>query len=267
MIARHLEITWIPTTQVRFAGGYLAAIAAAELLTALIHPVWGMLAHVSILAALLIHANLTDDEAQRALLQSLAIAPIIRIVSLGMPMSRFPGQWPYAIAAVPLLAATLVVIRGLSLDRSQLGLRLPRRRHWPITVAVAVSGLVIGRLEYELLNPEAIISDTGVAAIVSASIVLMLATGLVEELIFRGVLQATTTAALGTMSGIAYTSVLFGLLHIGHLSAPDVFFVSLVAVYFAWITRLTGSLVGVTLAHGLTNIALFIIFPLGLLPT
>ena len=67
-------------------------------------------------------------------------------------------------------------------------------------------------------------------------------------------------AAVG-VPGLVYVSALFAVLHIGHLSVADVMFVFLVGLVFASLVRRTGSLFGVTLAHGATNIGLFLVFP------
>jgi len=40
-----------------------------------------------------------------------------------------------------------------------------------------------------------------------------------------------------------------------------VLFVFAVAMFFAWAVKRTGSLLGVTLAHGITNIMLFVVIP------
>jgi hypothetical protein len=61
--------------------------------------------------------------------------------------------------------------------------------------------------------------------------------------------------------GIVYVSVLFAILHMGFHSVLDVLFVFGVAMFFGWAVKKAGSLLGVTLAHGLTNIMLFLIFP------
>jgi hypothetical protein len=61
--------------------------------------------------------------------------------------------------------------------------------------------------------------------------------------------------------GIVYVSVLFAILHMGFHSVLDVLFVFGVAMFFGWAVKKAGSLLGMTLAHGLTNIMLFLIFP------
>ena len=61
--------------------------------------------------------------------------------------------------------------------------------------------------------------------------------------------------------GIIYVSLLFAVLHIGFLSGIDVAFVFAVALFFGWVVQKTGSLIGVTLSHGLTNIMLYLVVP------
>ena len=84
--------------------------------------------------------------------------------------------------------------------------------------------------------------------------------GFVEEFVFRGVLQRTSIRALGGW-GLSYTAVIFAVLHIIHLSVIDLVFVFVVALFFGWVVNKTGTLLGVTLAHGITNIIIYLIAP------
>ena len=68
-------------------------------------------------------------------------------------------------------------------------------------------------------------------------------------------LQASALTCLGRW-GLVYASGLVAALYIGYLSAPNVAFVFGVSLGFAWLVARTGSLLGVSLAHGLTNVAL-----------
>jgi membrane protease YdiL (CAAX protease family) len=56
-------------------------------------------------------------------------------------------------------------------------------------------------------------------------------------------------------------ALFFGVLHVGYQSLVDVIFVTGVGLLFGWIVLRTRSIIGVTLAHGLTNIMLFLIMP------
>ena len=97
------------------------------------------------------------------------------------------------------------------------------------------------------------------------ALIIIVCTGFVEEFIFRGVLQRTAIEAFG-WRGIAYISALFAILHMGHRGPfpwiVDVVFVFAVALFFGWVVKKVGSLFGVTLAHGITNVLLLIVFPL-----
>ena len=61
--------------------------------------------------------------------------------------------------------------------------------------------------------------------------------------------------------GIIYISLVFAVLHLGFISIIDVVFVFLVALFFGWVVKKTGSLFGVTLAHGITNALLYLVLP------
>ena len=92
----------------------------------------------------------------------------------------------------------------------------------------------------------------------------MICTGFAEELIFRGMMQQTVTEVLGRGWGIFYVAALFAVLHVGYHSLIDVVFVFGVAIFFGLTRAHTGSIVGVSLAHGMTNILLFLTMPLGM---
>ena len=88
----------------------------------------------------------------------------------------------------------------------------------------------------------------------------MLFIGFGEEFIFRGVLQRSAVEAFNGW-GVIYASLLFATLHMGFLSWLDVAFVFVVALFFGWVVQKTGSILGVTLAHSITNIMLYLVAP------
>ena len=92
------------------------------------------------------------------------------------------------------------------------------------------------------------------------ALILIVFTGVLEEIIFRGIIQQASLATYGRF-GIFFVAVLFAILHIGWGSLLDVVFVFGVALVFGIVTQRTGSLLGVTISHSLTNICLFLIFP------
>jgi LysM repeat protein len=81
-----------------------------------------------------------------------------------------------------------------------------------------------------------------------------------EEVIFRGLIQQASLATYGRF-GITFVAILFAILHVGYKSFLDVIFVLVVAMIFGLVVQRTGSLLGVSISHSLTNICLFLVFP------
>lgn len=238
---------------------YFLAIASAELLTVFLDPLVGVVCHGMILVALLIQSAFAADSGRRNLILGLSLVPLIRILSLAMPLVQLPQVYWYPIIYAPLLAATVVVMRIVKLKPSDVGLV---RHDLPIQILLGVaSGLAFGILEYMILRPKPMITDFTLQQIWLPAVVLLVTTGFVEELMFRGVLQRLAEPAMGFWQGIIYISLIFAILHIGFFSAVDIIFVLVVALFFAYAVKTTGSLIGVTLSHGIANIFLYLVMP------
>jgi len=237
---------------------YLLAITAAEAVTALVQPLWGIVCHAIVLMAVVVHSALASDYRYRHLVLSLAPVPLVRIISLGMPLVNIPQIWWYPIIYAPLLVAAIVVVRTLGLRAREVGFSFSS---FPVQLAVGLSGLLFGVVEYLILAPEPMIIELTWQEVWLPALIFLMCTGFVEEFIFRGVLQRTAVEVFGGWWGIIYVSLLFAVLHIGFLSWIDVIFVFAVALFFGWVVKKTGSLFGVTLAHGITNILLYLVVP------
>lgn len=255
--ARQATQVWV------WACAYLVALAFAEALAALVNPPLGLSVHSLLLFALLVQGARTN-EAQRALLWSLAVAPLLRIISLSLPLAEIPTLYWYAIISVPLFAATFAAARALGYSHGDLGLRV-RIRHLPLYVLMVPLGLAIGGVEYILLRSHPLSSGLALAQIWLPALILALSTGLGEELIFRGLLQRAALHALGPW-GLVYTTALFTSLHIGQLVALNLVVVFAIGLLFAGIAWRTGSILGPSLAHAAINVSLFLVAPFLLNP-
>lgn len=238
---------------------YVSAVAIAELLTVFVAPLVGLACHWILLIYSLVQTVFNIDKTSRDLLLGLSLIPLIRIISISLPLAGVPQLYWYLLIYLPLLAATLAVIRILGLKLKQVGFVLG---NVPLQISLGIiSGFSLGTLEYLILKPAPIVSSLSIEEIWLPSLVLLVTTGFVEELIFRGVLQKLAVTTMGVVPGIIYVSLAFAVLHFGFYSALGVFFVFLVAVIFAVVVKKTGSLLAVTLSHGLTNIMLFAVAP------
>jgi DNA-binding XRE family transcriptional regulator len=129
-----------------------------------------------------------------------------------------------------------------------------------VQLGLAGLGLGLGAIEFSILQPNPLVGALSWQTLWLPALSLLIFTGLTEELIFRGLLQPLARDALGRPA-LVYVALLFAVLHVGYLSLGDVAFVFAVGLLFAAIVQWSGSILGVTLAHGLTNIMLLLVLP------
>src|SRR5437870_4019837 len=84
---------------------YLLALAVAEALTTLALEPIGLVLHGILLVGLTIHAALDTQPTQQRLLLTLTLAPLIRLLSLSLPLVNFPQVYWYLIVGGPLFLA------------------------------------------------------------------------------------------------------------------------------------------------------------------
>jgi len=236
---------------------YLAAVTVNELLTTLARPQLGLVLHGALLVIILLHTAFVWDSPLRDLLLSLSFAPLIRLLSLSLPLFQFPLVYWYFITSVPLFVAVFITMRTLRYNRHDVGIRFG---DWPLQVLLSVIGLLFGWMEHLILAPDPLAKALTLQQIWLPALILMVSTGFAEEVIFRGIMQRAAGGVMGPLS-VPYVAFVFAVLHVGYKSLLDVIFVFGVAIVFGYITDKTRSIVGVSLAHGVTNIMLFLVAP------
>ncbi|AEG18402.1 tetratricopeptide repeat protein [Methanobacterium paludis] len=237
---------------------YLAALIVAEVTTTYYGVELGLILHTCILFALLIQSSLESSSNFANLLRSMMVLPMIRIIGLSIPMMQIPTLYWYPIISIPLFAASYIIIKAQGLGRADVGLVLGKI---PVQLMIASSGVFLGAIEYMILKPKPLISVLNLETALFAGIILLVATGFAEELLFRGIIQKNAENVFGKLFGLLYTALIFTSMHIGWNSIPDLFFVFGVAMFYGYSFQKTRSLFGVTLSHGLSNTFLFIIIP------
>ena len=240
----------------------LLLVTVAEVLTTYGDPRTGIGMHIALLALCLCLGALVDDPRYQIFFLTLAVAPIIRIASTGMPLHAFPQVYWYLLTSIPLFIAAFSIAQASGIGPAALNLRMPSRRMLGIEAAVWASGLGLGYVEWRILGSDPLVAVQPLSGLIGGALVLLVCTGFVEELLFRGLVQFSAGTLLGPKTGILFSAGLFAVLHIGHRSALDVLFVAAVGLYFSLVVQHTRSLLGVTLAHGTINIVLLIAIPL-----
>jgi len=237
---------------------YLAALTIAEVLVTYINLQAGLVLEALILFALLLNSSLKTSYNFSTLLRSMMALPIIRIIGLSIPLMQIDALYWFPIISVPLFAASFTIMRAQGLSLKNVGFVLG---NWKVQLLIAITGVFLGTIEYLILTPKPLIGTFNMENLIFASIILIISTGLAEEILFRGIIQKNAENVFGAVIGLLYTSLLFTALHIGWTSIYDLIFVFSVAVFYGYAFLKTRSLLGITLSHGLSNTMLFLVVP------
>lgn len=126
---------------------------------------------------------------------------------------------------------------------------------------VAVSMLYLVQMMTTSLNPGPLVQslEQGDLTLLATT---MLVVGFVEELLFRGILQKGLERRLGLLPGLLVASALFGVMSVGFELPMALVAAVGVGLLFGVVYDLTGSLVFVSLLHGVFNVFLFGVIPL-----
>ena len=226
----------------------------------------GLLLHELLIAVLIagiliIHHLETQTPAYSSaadLLKAMILAPLARILGFALPLTLFkPIYWPLLIS-IPVLMSVGVLARILKVSAADMGLVFKRI---PLQISIAATGIAFGFIEYAIIHPVPLISSLSPENMILPGIILIIFTGLTEELVFRGMIQNTAVRLFGPAYGIIYSSIAFSVMYIGFKSLPEIVFVFSVSLFYGYMFQRTKILTGVIVSHGLTNIILYLIAP------
>ena len=192
-----------------------------------------------------------------ALAGALLVPPLVRLISLTLPLAQIEPVWRYAAAGVPMGFAAILVARASGLSLAYLGLRW-RGGLWQISVVLV--SVALGFVEFAILRPAPLGPLAWTLAGAGPALLLGLSTSLPEELIFRGLLQTALRPVLARWT-VLYAAVVFAVLHVGYRSATDLVFVFSVGLIYGFVFERTRSIIGTTIGHGVANVVLFFVAP------
>jgi membrane protease YdiL (CAAX protease family) len=235
----------------------LLAIVLAEVTTMFLLPQAGLALYGALLLVLLWQASSAQQIREQRFLLTLALAPLIRLVGLSLPLASVPVIFWYIAIGVPLFIASILAARVSKMSRGMLGLN---GRKLLFQIVIGLSGIVLGYIEYLTFKPIPLVSEFRWGQLWMPVLILILFSGLLEEFIFRGVMQTAAVQFLGRR-GILYISLIFSVLHLGIKSTPDFLLAFAVGLFYGFIVLRTGSILGVALSHSLMNILVYLIFP------
>lgn len=242
-------------TRHRYVWLFVAVLAAAGFLSGAVHPVLTLCLHGALLLFLLVRAQFLSGR-ERDFYIALALVPIVPISSLALFVWTTLPFGRHVPVAVLLLLGTFVAARVLGYRL--VGVLRPRALlYLPLFV---VTGLVSGSLAHFVMQP------TALTASLTFSSVLWPALGLTvvaisEELLFRGVLLTAAVGLLGPKQGVALATLVYASLLLGQQPWLLVGLALLLGLGFGWLAFYRRSVIGVSLAHSVALVTLFIVLP------
>ena len=246
---------------------YLLLAAIGELLTTWFGPGIGLVVQLLLIAVLGYRVFKESPGPRRDLILCIGLVPSARFLILGQVLVRLSPIYWYLVTACVLMVFASLVIWQVRIPYSELGwgpivaaspaihFRVPSMQ-----LLLGAGGLGVGLLEAHFV-PVAPLSDaSGLAGFIVSAAVLIVLSGFVGELIFRGLILNT---ALSVMRGwgLVYTTLLFVAVRVGHRPFADLLVAGVAGLLFAYVARSTQSLLGVSLAKGLATTVVLVIAP------
>ena len=115
--------------------------------------------------------------------------------------------------------------------------------------------------EYLIIRTGSLIPDLTFVNLLKLTIVMVFFVDLVEELIFRSILQARLEQALSVLESLIITSLLFGLMHSGYGTFNEMLYTGFVGLIMGLLFYKTKNLPFVAVLYGFVNVFLFGILP------
>ena len=243
---------------------YYAGIPALAIIFAELMIFGGRLKEASIVYTLLLltlsfSTAVTKKQEIRKIHQAFLLLPIFRLVNLSMPIFFKVNLYSFIFIYAPL--AMSVIIATAHQDSMFEKKRDTLKKMWIYLPFSIIAGLAFGEAEYLLIGSRALIPDLSRVNLLSLILIMVFIVALVEELIFRAVLQTRLAEFLGPAGGIFLASLLFGIMHSSYGTYYEMAYTFLVGCFLGYSFYKTRSLPFVILIHGSINVFLFGIIP------
>ena len=183
------------------------------------------------------------------------MSPLIVVISTVFstsPTALYSYVAFYGVMFIPITA----IVAHWKLSRKDLGLTGGLRLTYLLPFGILI-GVGIGLIEYAILANQALIPTPSASELIWLSIVMIFFVALVEELLFRVLLQPQFIERSGALAGILITSVLFGAWHAAYANVYELLFTAGAGVVFGVAFYKTKNLPFVVTMHAVDDILLF----------
>jgi uncharacterized protein len=239
-------------------GFIIAAIIEAEIALALVPPLLGVILHSVVILTILNVYLLIPLLPHRKILLALLILPILRIVSLSVPIAQLPQLYWYAADGIPVMISVLILTRMIHPPASYFVVNLVKV--WR-QIAFGMLGIPLAYLAFRIAPQKPLVPTGNLVEILIGIVSLVVFSGFIEEYIFRYLIQFNLEDIFGEV-GLWIGGALFTGLYLGAQTLPLTAFWGLVGMGFSYWVKYTESIWGVVIAHSLLLITALIFFPL-----
>jgi uncharacterized protein len=215
--------------------------------------------HIGSLIALSLSTILVKDPEVQKIHQALMLLPVLRLINLSMPVFFETTLYTFILVYGSLAIPVAVVIIHQRYSLEQIGISMRNIETYMI-LSIPLS-LVLGLGEYLTIKAGYLIPDLTFENLLKLTFIMVFFVGLVEELIFRSILQTRLEKALSIGESLLITTFLFGLMHSGYGTFYEMLYTGFVGLFIGLIFYKTRSLPFITVIHGFINVSLFGILP------
>jgi len=233
----------------------VSLIVLAELLIFYSRMEAGVVVHAINLGALI----LSSIYAESRLNMSLMLLPLFRLLNVAMPVFFNLTLYTYPLVYAPMFLPIYFILKEGIFSSEEVGATW--KSFWIFLPLAFAAGCAVGWGEYHVLRPEMIVPTLSPENVLTLSIIMIVFVGFIEEFVFRSALQTVLEERMGAVGGLLLASIIFGFMHSGYHLPMEVVYVSFAGMVFGVLFWATRSLPIISLAHGLTNVALFALAP------
>jgi len=242
---RRRPLGQVDPSSVSLVGGIGACLVAAEVVTLAGGTAPGVLAHATVLLALIAVSLRQPGGPAQQLTLTMALVPLIRMLSLTLPAAIVPIVYWYLEIGLAAFEGIFLTMRRLDLTPRDVGLRSAPIRE---VVSVGLAGAVLGIPAYLIVGRVDLGQGGGLVGLAVASAVVIVFVGFLEELLFRGLIQTAGTQ-LFSRGGVIVSVGATVLMYSASLNPRYVIFAALVATFFGLVARRSGSIAAPVAGH------------------
>lgn len=241
------------------AGAPIIAIAFAELLIFTGRIKEAAIAYTLLLIILSFSIIISKNLEIRKVYQALVLLPILRLINLSMPIYFEANLYSFVFMYLPMtIPLTIIAVHQEIPREGKIDLLKKMGIYLPFSL---LAGLIFAEAEYLIIQTKPLIPDLSPVNLLQLTIIMIFVVSLIEEIIFRGVIQTRLEEFLGPAGGVLLASLLFGVMHSSYGTLYEIAYTFLVGGIIGYFFYRTKSLPLVVMIHGFINIFLFGLIP------